>query len=152
MLTWRPMAGHPFLDTVKKILWVEDDPKFRAEMTTFLERSGRFEIIARENGFTALEYLIGNPRVDLILSDHRMVARGSELARAAVKFGIPIIIVTGNFEEAVRALRVYAMKIPVLKKPFPPEKLLELIEHYLHGRPLSGSPVLSAWWEDDDSK
>ena len=142
------MSGHPFTSAVKKILWVEADPKFRVELATFLRNTGRLEVSACESGFRALEALRENPRVDLILSDHRMVARGSELAQAAITYGIPIIILTGNFEEAVRALRVYAMKIPVLKKPFSPTKLLELIDHYLHGRPLSGSPVLSAWWDE----
>jgi CheY-like chemotaxis protein len=144
------MAGHPFLDSKKKILWVEEDPKYRSDIAVFLEQKGRYEVIARENGFTALEYLRENPRVDLILSDHRMVARGSELARAAIKYGIPIIILTGNFEEAVAALRVYAMKIPVLKKPISPSKLLELLEHYLNGKPLTESPVLSAWWDEQN--
>jgi len=144
------MAGHPFLNSVRKILWVDEDPKYRAEITVYLENTGRFEVTARENAFRAVEALRENPRIDLILSDHRMVERGSELARAALRIGIPIVIVTGNFADAVRALRVYAMKIPVLKKPFAPGKLVELIDHYLYGRPLSGAPVLSAWWEDDE--
>lgn len=144
------MAGHPFLNSQKKILWVEENPAYRAEVVAFLEGTGRFEVIARENRFLALEALRENPRVDLILCDHLMVARGSELARTAIKFGIPIIILTGNFEEAVRALRTYAMKIPVLKKPFELPRLLELIDHYLLGRPLSSSPVLSAWWTEDE--
>lgn len=145
------MAGHPFLSNVRKILWVDEDPKYRAEITVYLEKTGRFEVISRANAFRAVEALRENPRIDLILTDHRMVERGSELARAALRIGIPVVIVTGNFADAVRALRIYAMKIPVLKKPFAPAKLVELIDHYLHGRPLSGAPVLSAWWEEEET-
>jgi hypothetical protein len=77
-----------------------------------------------------------------------MVGKGSDLAKAAVAMGIPVIIITGNYEEAVKALKLYSLKVPVLKKPFNPFKLIELIDHYLNGTPLSGSPVLAAWWDD----
>lgn len=142
------MLGHPFQNQTKRILLVEDDLELLTELQDFLFETGRFDVVARESGLDALEALKKNPRIDLIVSDYLMVGKGSDLARAAVEIGIPVIIITGNYEEAVNALRGYALKVPVIKKPFNPYKLVEMLDHYLSGKPLHSSPVLSAWWDD----
>ena len=142
------MTGHPFQNQTKRILLVEDDLELLTELQDFLFETGRFDVVARENGIDALEVLKKNPRIDLIVSDYLMVGKGSDLARAAVEIGIPVIIITGNYEEAVKALRGYSLKVPVLKKPFNSHKLVEMLDHYLFGKPLNGSPVISAWWDD----
>lgn len=145
------MAGHPFLNSRKKILWIEDEPQYRAEVAIYLESTGRLEVISRENAIRAVEALRDNPRIDLILSDHKMVPRGGELVRAAIQFGIPLVVLTGSFKEAVGVLQSYTMKIPILRKPFALSRLLEVIEHHLFGHSTSNSPVLSAWWNEEDS-
>lgn len=142
------MPAHPFQNSAKKILLVEDDLELLTELQDFLSSNGRFDVIARENGVEALETLKKNPRIDLIVSDYLMVGKGSDLAKEAVSLGVPVIIITGNYEEAVKALKLYSLKVPVLKKPFNPFKLMELIEHYLDGKPTNGTPVLAAWWDD----
>lgn len=140
--------AHPFQDSVKKVLLVEDDLELLTELQDFLMSHGQFDVIARENGIEALETLKKNPRIDIIVSDYLMVGKGSDLAKAAVEMGVPVIIITGNYDEAVKALKLYSLKVPVLKKPFNPFKLAELIDHYLSGKPVSNSPVLAAWWND----
>lgn len=142
------MAGHPFQNSTKRILLVEDDLELLTELQDLLFETGRYDVVARESGIDALEVIKKNPRIDLIISDYLMVGKGSDLARVAVEFGIPVIIITGNYEEAIKALRGYSLKVPVLKKPFNPYKLIEMLDHYLHGQPLNGSPVISAWWDD----
>ncbi len=127
---------------------MEDDLDLLTGLQDLLFNTERYDIVAREDGFSAIEVLKKNPRVDLILSDYMMVGKGSDLARAAVEFGIPVIIITGNYEEAVQALKSYSLKVPVIKKPFDPPKLIELLDHYLFGKPLGGSPIISAWWDD----
>lgn len=142
------MTNHPFQNDLKQILLVEDDMELLTELQDFLMSTGKFDVVARENGIDALEVLKKNPRIDMIVSDYLMVGKGSDLAREAVKIGIPVIIITGNFEEAVKALRLYSLKVPVLKKPFNPYKLVELIDHYLRGGPITSSPVMAAWWDE----
>lgn len=142
------MMPHPFQNSAKKILLVEDDLELLTELQDFLMSTNRFDVIARENGIDAMETLKKEPRIDLIVSDYLMVGKGSDLARAAIGHGIPVIIITGNYEEAVKALKGYSLKVPVLKKPFNPYKLVELMDHYLSGKAISGAPVLAAWWDD----
>src|SRR5690606_38937298 len=129
--------GHPFANSVKKILLVEDDLELLTELQDFLTHTAKFDVIARENGIDALETLKKNPRIDIIVSDYLMVGKGSDLAKEAVGLGIPVVIITGNYEEAVKALKLYSLKVPVLKKPFNPYRLAELIDHYLSGKPIS---------------
>ncbi len=143
------MSPHPFQSQLKQVLLVEDDLELLTELQDFLFSTGKFDVIARENGIDALEVLRKYPRIDMIVSDYLMVGKGSDLARQAVKTGIPVIIITGNFEEAVKALRGYSLKVPVVKKPFDPYKLVELMDHYLGGQPLKNSPVMAAWWEEN---
>lgn len=142
-------TGHPFIDPVKTLLWVEPEEKFRTQVTRFLEQTGRFRLIAHADEASAHAALKANPRIDLILSDHRAVVGSGTIASTALRMSIPIIIVTSTFSEAVRALRHYAMKIPVVKKPIAAGKLLALIDHILNDRPLPASPVLAAWWGDE---
>ncbi|MBS1961875.1 MAG: hypothetical protein JST04_06650 [Bdellovibrionales bacterium] len=142
-------SGHPFIDPVKTLLWIEPDEKFRAHVKTHLEQTGRFRLLANGDEATAHATLRANPRIDLILSDHRAILGNEAIASTALRMGIPIIIVTDTFSEAVRALRYYAMKIPVVKKPIAVEKILALIDHILNGRPLPASPVLAAWWGEE---
>lgn len=140
--------AHPFQNSVKKILLVEDDLELLTELQDFLMNTGQYDVVARENGIDALDTLKKNPRIDIIVSDYLMVGKGSDLAKAAVSLGVPVVIITGNYEEAVKALKLYSLKVPVLKKPFNPYKLVELLEYYLSGKPLANSPVLAAWWDD----
>lgn len=139
---------HPFSSSIKRILLVEDDTELLDELNDFLTSTGKYEVTTKQNGLLALDYLSENPRVDAIVSDYLMIGKGSDLAKAAMTYGIPTIIITGNFEEAVKALKSYSLKIPVLKKPFDPFKLVQLIEYYTEGKPASGTPVLAAWWDD----
>lgn len=139
---------HPFSSPIKRVLLVEDDRELLEELTDFLKSVEKYEVVPMPNGLEALDYLAKNPRVDIIVSDYLMIGKGSDLARAAISHGIPTVIITGNYEEAVKALKSYSLKIPVLKKPFSPFKLVELIEYYTEGKPASGTPVLAAWWDD----
>ena len=95
-----------------------------------------------------MAHLTEDPRIDVIVSDYLMVGKGSDLARAAISHGIPTIMITGNYEEAVKALKSYSLKVPILKKPFNPFKLVELIQHYTEGKPIGSLPFLSVWWDD----
>lgn len=143
---------HPFSNPTKRVLLVEDDTDLLDELAEYLRSTQRFVVETKDNGIDAIQYLSAQSRVDIIISDYLMVGKGSDLAKAAMQHGIPVIIITGNHEECVRALKFYSLKVPILKKPFHPGKLEELIDHYTLGTPIKKPPVVAVWWNDMDAE
>ena len=114
----------------KLILLVEDDEDLRKCIKEAILDEGTYEVIDLENGIKALEWLGLNPKPSIIITDHMMLGKGADLARAANRLSLNTIIITGNHDSALAALRSYNLRVPVIKKPFDIFKLLSMVDKY----------------------
>jgi CheY-like chemotaxis protein len=121
------------------ILLVDDDPAVREVTAAMLEDLGH-GVIEADDGAAALDLLSKGVRVDLMLADFAMPGMtGTELIQevAAVRPGLPVLLVTGYADE--RALAVVGEDRLVLK-PFRTEDLARKVRVALGG-PDSGKVV-----------
>ncbi len=56
----------------KHILIVDDEPDIISIIELILNRAGQYAVSSASNGLRALEFLVGNPTVDLVLADIKM--------------------------------------------------------------------------------
>lgn len=115
-------------DAGATILIVEDDPDIRDAVEEVLEESG-YATATAATGEAALTYLRTCPAPAVILLDLMMPEvdgrefRRRQLADPALA-GIPVVVVTAGSAEQARDVGAAA----IVKKPFPPDTLLEAIE------------------------
>ena len=123
------------MNTVARILLVEDDVTFRSLLAAILDDEG-YELVERDDGKAALKTLQGQS-FDLVLSDLRLPGlNGLELFRRAQAEGIapPFILLTafGTVEEAVTAMKEGVADF--LTKPLKdPDTLRTLVRRVLSG-------------------
>ena len=109
------------------ILIVEDDPDIRDAEEEVLQGSG-YTTATAATGESALAYLRSCPPPAVILLDLMMPEvdgrefRRRQLADPALA-GIPVVVVTAGSADQARDVGAAA----IVKKPFPPETLLEAI-------------------------
>lgn len=128
----------------RKLLVVDDKPENRSLLVNILEPIG-FEILTADNGEEMLNF-VERERPDLICLDLFMPVKtgftAAKKLRQMPKFSkIPIIVIsaTSITEEMQHYLKCEAF----LTKPFEEERLLELLQQYLH---------LEWIYEEDDRK
>lgn len=113
------------------ILVVDDDPNFVDSTRELLEERGHVVVVAR-TGPEAIEKMEAEQIGFLILDLRLPVLNGLEVYIELKRRGrvVPTLIVTAYAEEEAEALeRLSSLEVDgFLKKPFPPEKLLEVIE------------------------
>ncbi|MDD5455249.1 MAG: response regulator [Candidatus Ratteibacteria bacterium] len=120
----------------KKIMIVDDDKEFSAELSEILESKG-YEIIVADNQSDVLG-LANHEKPNLILMDIKMPDKsGFELA-AEIKYSykishihIPIIAMSAHFKEDDRPLMEMCGITSRLKKPFTPVDVITEIENVL---------------------
>ena len=139
---------HPFQNTVKRILLVVHEDDARNDLTSYLSSTSLFELLPFASVEEALEGLQTGGRMDAIVAEYAMMTKESPLAQTAIRDGLPTILIAEDFDESVRALRSFALKIPVLKKPIDGEKLARLLVNYLGGQHQGGAPFMAAWWDE----
>ncbi len=118
---------------MKKILVTEDEGQTRRSLAIVLESAG-FYVRQASNGREAMEILMSEEEIDLLLTDIFMpVMTGMELigkVRQSFRL-LPIIVVTGyrdrNLSEQLEDLRC----TQVIDKPFEPELLLDFVGRVL---------------------
>jgi len=119
----------------KRILLVDDSEVFRKIVRTFLHSSG-FEIIEKENGQEALDYLLTGEKIHLVISDVNMpVMDGltfvNRLRELEDRRFVPVIMLTTvSEEEKIRRGREAGVKAWLIK-PFSPEVLKEAVSKIL---------------------
>ncbi len=115
-----------------KVLIVDDDPKICKILTTFLERTGRFEnIVTAENVSIAL-LKIRNEEFDLIIVDYQMPNKKGtsliEIVNNSLLSKRPkFLLISGFLDQNAVGLALQLGVKHILVKPFNRSKLLDKI-------------------------
>ena len=111
----------------RHILLVEDDPDLVTVLTQVLEYEGyRVSSAAQRSEARAI---LGRGGIDLIVADSVLRGgNGDDVAKAASRRGLPIIMMSGEPE---RIARLSGGPLPFLPKPFRAAALLRLIRQLL---------------------
>jgi CheY-like chemotaxis protein len=103
------------------VLVVEDEPVVLATMSRALVEAG-FRVVRAKDGIEALEMLLAEPEVGLVVSDIVMPRMdGNELA-GRLPPDLPILFVSAFGQSETRDVRW-----PTLMKPFPPASLVSSV-------------------------
>ncbi|HHI79937.1 MAG TPA: response regulator [Planctomycetes bacterium] len=115
------------------ILVCEDEPSIRTLLERLLGERG-FKVLLAPNAEEAEALYQTHPaRIDLLLTDLVLPRRnGFELASRLreTRKDLPVIVITGYSQEMVPP-KPEGLRIPILKKPFRSEALLDLIGEFL---------------------
>ena len=116
---------------VKTILTVDDSVSMR-KMISFTLKSAGYEVIEAADGQEGLEKAKAN-HVDLVLTDHNMpIMDGLSFIRslrALPQFAtVPILMLTTESSDAMKAQGKAAGATGWIVKPFDPQRLLEIIK------------------------
>jgi len=120
-----------------RILVAEDEPHIRRILATMLE-SRDYEVVEFADGLPAIEYLEGDQKVDLILTDLMMPeADGLQVLEAVrempERVNTPVLVLTAKGQDADRDSAFALGARDFITKPFSPKKLLARIEEILQG-------------------
>ena len=127
------------MDAKPRVLIVDDEADFLFSVSVVLRREG-YEVVEAANGEEALsmirEYRRAGKRIDLLLTDLRMPSLcGLELldGMRQLQVDIPVIAMTGYYDEALRADLKRKGCTEFLEKPFEPHDLVERVRKVLQG-------------------
>jgi DNA-binding response OmpR family regulator len=123
-----------------KILVVDDEPKIRRIITSYLQEEG-FDIAEASDGETALELAAGNP--DLVILDVGLPGiDGIEvLRRLRTRTDVPVMLVTARAEETDRLIGLSVGADDYVTKPFSPRELVLRVKAILRRSSSSASTV-----------
>ena len=132
----KPLDMNHIINMLEKIkpdgiLITDDDPDFVESIKDLLLSEG-YNVFVAENGKEAIERIQSNG-IDILILDLRMpILGGIETYLELKKSGriVPTIIVTAFPDEESRTIeKLHSMSISgILKKPFDPKELLDIIE------------------------
>jgi CheY-like chemotaxis protein len=130
--TWIPETGPEDLSAT--VLVVDDSPTIRQLVARLLERNG-FEVLAAANGMEAIDLIDRTGVPSLILLDVSMPEMdGFELCellrRGELTKHVAIVMLTGKNRSEHRARGQAVGATEYLTKPFPPDRLLEVVQRY----------------------
>lgn len=120
-----------------RILVVDDEPHLARLMTVWLRQNGH-EITQADNGLTALE-LLNRCDFELLVTDVSMPHMdGLKLIEALGERELPhgIIVLTARHDYEHLSSLYSKEHIRLLPKPFPPKRILKLIEELLAPAPV----------------
>jgi len=126
----------------ESVLLVEDEPGVRAVAARALQSAG-FQVLEAEHGEAALQILSRAPgAVKVVVSDVAMpVMNGRELAERLARThpGLPVLLVSGYAnEELARRGILAADSVPLLRKPFAPDALVQRVRGLINAKTLPG--------------
>jgi|GEM_PF-4664982 len=119
----------------QRILVVEDNPVNHLMIRSFLERRG-FEVQVVENGAEAVSFLEAHCAALVLMDIHMPVMEGDVAARLIRGMDgtgktIPIIALTSEANESMRARVTNAGMNELITKPFQPDVLINVIHRHL---------------------
>ena len=114
-----------------RVLVVDDEPSVLLETAASLKR--QYDVLTASRAEDA-ERMVGEQRVDLVLTDLRLPGKDGIALLAALKAArpdLPVVLMSGHgsIEEAVKAIQLGA--IDFVEKPFGPERLQVTVERAL---------------------
>ena len=114
-----------------RVLVVDDEPTVLLETSASLKR--HYDVLTASRAEDA-ERMIGEQRVDLILTDLRLPGKDGIALLESLKAthpDLPVVLMSGHgtIEEAVKAIRLGA--VDFVEKPFGPERLQVTVERAL---------------------
>ena len=118
------------------ILVVEDEAANLRLISLFLEEQG-YRVLQARDGLEAMD-LIGQFRVDIVMSDLRMPRMDGVALTRHILFKVPntpVLVMTACAAQDVKALS--ELRVPVLNKPFGLEQLNSQIQTVLSSRGIS---------------
>lgn len=120
---------------IHRIVIVEDEPLVAFDNEHMLRDAG-YEVVATVDNLADVTRLIGEEKIDLILSDIKLRGDGDgmDVARAAATTGVPVLFVSGNCPVDAQTLGVGC-----LAKPYSERTLLSALRAL--DRKLRGEPV-----------
>jgi two-component system OmpR family response regulator len=113
------------------VLVVDDDPDIRIVLTEYLANN-QIRVTALSSGREMLE-TIATEAIDLVLLDVRMPGENGLMLAQALRetASVPIMLLTGNAEEADRVMGLELGADDYVTKPFSPRELLARIRAVL---------------------
>jgi DNA-binding response OmpR family regulator len=117
--------------TAPHVLVVDDDPDIRALLQDYLTRND-LRVTALASGHAMLE-VIATEAIDLVLLDVRLPGENGMLLAQALRerASVPIVLLTGNGDEADRVMGLELGADDYVTKPFSPRELLARIRAVL---------------------
>ena len=114
-----------------RVLVVDDEPSVLLETAASLKR--QYDVLTASRAEDA-ERMVGEQRVDLVLTDLRLPGKDGIALLTALKTArpdLPVVLMSGHgsIEEAVKAIRLGA--VDFVEKPFGPERLQVTVERAL---------------------
>ncbi|MCA9154356.1 MAG: response regulator [Planctomycetales bacterium] len=137
-------AGHG-----ETILIAEDDHFVRGSAVRILANAGYSVLVAKDGGEAIEMFDQHHQKIDLLLVDLMMPRRnGIEVWQHAVerKSTIATILCTGYSDGVAEQDLIVRAQLPVVDKPFDPEKLLQVVRETLDDRSTSRDAKVHAAW------
>jgi CheY-like chemotaxis protein len=123
------------------VLFIDDEPLLGRSTRRVLERAG-YRVTVFTDPREALEHFAGAPDAfDLVITDMNMPnLSGLDVARAvrAHRMHVPILLLSGNVEDEVRAQAASLGVSQVLQKPWSNDALSETVYRLVRGAPSPG--------------
>src|SRR5882757_10745202 len=120
------------LDTMPRLLLVDDDLRLRALLETYLQREG-FQVVLAAN-WRQMERVLHDTPIDLMVLDLMLPDRnGLEICRDLRAAGnlVPIVMLTARGDDVDRILGLEIGADDYLPKPFNPRELVARIRAIL---------------------
>jgi len=125
-------------DTIKKLVYIEDEPEMIDLVELILNRHG-FDVHGAHGGIEGLE-LVRRELPDLVLLDLMMPDMDGwdvyqQMKSEDVTRNIPVIVVTAKAQSIDKVLGLHIAKVDdYIAKPFSPQELLDSVEKVLAKR------------------
>ena len=118
-----------------KILTV-DDSRTMLKMLAFTLQNAGYEVLQAENGQEGLD-LLGKSEVDIIITDINMPVMDGitfiqRLREDKARAGVPVLILTTESSDEMKAKGRAAGATGWIVKPFDPAKLLDVVRKVSH--------------------
>jgi DNA-binding response OmpR family regulator len=124
---------------IHRIVVVEDEPLVAFDNEHMLRDAG-YEVVATTDNLADVTRLIGEEKIDLILSDIKLRGDGDglDVARAAAAKGVPVLFVSGNCPTGAQTLGIGCLMKPYSERTL--KNALRALERKLKGEPVKRLP------------